>query len=109
MDVKSRWNGMHSPTSWELCMNILALPSALPTVTMLCDLSILRLTFTASPAHLKLPLTMETYSSVMAVAAGILVWTPLVVFLSIPLHSSMSHHDSYAFTNWDWMIQKKKK
>lgn len=79
MDVKSRWDGMHSPTSWELFMNIVALPS----VTMLCGLSILRLTFTASPAHLKLPLTKESYSSVMVVAAGILVWNPLVVFLCI--------------------------
>lgn len=53
------------------------------TVTMLCDLSILQLTFTASPAHLKLPLTMESYSSVMMVAAGILVWNALVVFFCI--------------------------
>lgn len=73
MDVKSRWNGMRSPTSWELFMNILALPSQSQCYAI----------FPTSPAHLKLTLTMESYSSVMVVAASILFWNPLVVLLCI--------------------------
>lgn len=42
-----------------------------------------RLTYTASPAGLRIPLALESHTGVMAMAPGVSAWTPFMVFLDI--------------------------